>query len=192
VFPALNADERVVYCQTRYLHPVGDRKYDNPSSRLGSNPRVGVVRPPGQPAAGVVVVCEGLPDALTAAQAGYRAVGVLGSTLPDAIVARRVARLAAGATIVSLFDADEAGRSAAERFNRLLEHEHDGAIIDISPPVDHGDLNAWARAEPGWAAFLTDSLTHLGHPIPPDPPRPPPRHDDPTISFDAPAPAGLP
>ena len=52
-----------------------------PSSRRGAPPRP---RRTGD----VALVCEGIPDALTAAQAGWRSVAVLGAGLPDERVAR--------------------------------------------------------------------------------------------------------
>ena len=40
---------------------------------------------PGSPRWPLLMVCEGMPDALTAAQAGYRSVGLLGAQAPDAL-----------------------------------------------------------------------------------------------------------
>ena len=72
--------------QARYLDvDAAGRKYDNPAAALAPNPRITVRRRRRRRRAGrCCVVCEGMPDALTAAQAGYRAVGLLGAQAPDA------------------------------------------------------------------------------------------------------------
>jgi hypothetical protein len=78
-FPTHDATGAITYVQTRYFNP-GDRpKYDNPVGRLGPNPRLSWIRPPNTPRPGLLIICEGIPDALTAAQTGYRAVALLGS-----------------------------------------------------------------------------------------------------------------
>jgi hypothetical protein len=90
-FPALDQAGDVAYVQTRYLDPpAGLQKYDNPSSRLGANPRLAWTVPVGERREGVLVVCEGIPDALIAAQAGCLSVGILGSQAPDTSVATRL------------------------------------------------------------------------------------------------------
>lgn len=85
ILPVLDADGVAVYLQARYLHPPGGRKYDNPAAALaGPSPRLADVRLIGPPAeVATVLVCEGLPDALVAAQAGHRATALLGAGLPD-------------------------------------------------------------------------------------------------------------
>ena len=91
-FPHSTPTGRVSYVQTRYLDPGDGPKYDNPGCRARLQPtcrldgRYGATQP------GVLVVCEGIPDALTAAQAGLRSVAVLGSQAPDRSVATRIAR----------------------------------------------------------------------------------------------------
>ena len=87
-FPALDPEGNVQYVQARYLEPIGSDKYDNPAGSLGSNPRLAWTRTPdGRTNPGVLLVTEGIPDALTAAGAGYAAVGILGSQAPDDRVA---------------------------------------------------------------------------------------------------------
>ena len=44
-------------------------------------------------------MCEGMPDALTAAQAGYPSIALLGAQTPDASVAARVASYADNAEL---------------------------------------------------------------------------------------------
>ncbi|MGE3449536.1 MAG: hypothetical protein AB7H92_18365, partial [Microbacteriaceae bacterium] len=67
VFPALDPDGNIQYLQARYLDPGDGPKYDNPAATLGSNPRLAWTRPVGAARPGLLVVCEGIPDALTAA-----------------------------------------------------------------------------------------------------------------------------
>lgn len=106
---------------------------------------------------GPLVVCEGLPDAYTAAGAGFAAVGVLGAGYPDATVADRIRHAVSkkhGALVV--FDADAAGRAGAARLVALLEQRHVPAT-SVSPPA--GDLNEWARTDPTWSTTLRTRLT---------------------------------
>ena len=62
---------------TRYLNPDTGPKYDNPASYLGSNPRVAWTIPVDDQPADVLVACEGIPDALTAAQAALMQAEIL-------------------------------------------------------------------------------------------------------------------
>jgi hypothetical protein len=91
-FPALDQAGTIRYVQARYLDPPdsGD-KYDNPARNLGTNPRIHWAARVGLPRPGLLVVTEGIPDALTAAQAGYTTAAILGSQAPDATVAARLA-----------------------------------------------------------------------------------------------------
>ena len=147
VFPLLDRDGRVLYFQTRYLDAQGvGRRYDNPASELAANPRVAGLHMPGDvhhPA--LVVVCEGMPDALTVAQAGYRAAVVIGAGLPDPTVARRLAERFGPARYLVAFDADDRGQRGAARLQELLARTPGaGPARTFRPP--HGDLNSWAHA----------------------------------------------
>ena len=106
-----------------------------------------------QQRAGPLVVCEGIPDALTAATAGLAAVAVLGAAAPSPDLAARLAAGAAGRPVVLAFDADPAGRTATDRLTGLL------AGHDITPTVlllpEGADLNRHARTNPHWADALT-------------------------------------
>lgn len=152
VFPALDPDGRIRYLQTRYLDPGSGPKYDNPAATLGSNPRVAWTCTPGPAETGVLMVCEGIPDALTAAGAGLRSVAVLGSQAPDRNVASRIARDTdeCGMRVVAVVDNDDAGRSWGARLTTLLAEQGVGLDI-IEPPAAINDLNTWARTEPEWA-----------------------------------------
>jgi DNA primase (bacterial type) len=94
----------------------------------------------------LLLVCEGIPDALTAAQAGYRAVAVLGAGLPDErLAAQVVARYPEGHLLVA-FDADYRGRAGSERLTELLAERGAGdRVRTLTVPEAFGDLNGWAQ-----------------------------------------------
>ncbi len=105
-------------------------------------------------------MCEGIPDALTAAHAGYTAAAVLGSQPPDQSVAARLATHAArhDLTIVAVIDNDPAGRVWGQRLGDLLDsHSHGLAVVE--PPAEGLDLNAWALGDPRWVEHLPDRET---------------------------------
>jgi DNA primase len=151
-FPALDTNGSVTYVQTRYLQPAADGpKYENPAAHLGANPRLAWTLPTGQLRPNGLIVCEGIPDALTAAQAGFRSAAVLGSRSPDPSVAKRLASHAelCGLEIIAIGDADDAGRSWSERLSNLLD-ERGSAMRVVEPPAEGLDLNDWALGDPGW------------------------------------------
>jgi DNA primase len=154
-FPALDQAGNVRYVQARYLDPgeAGD-KYDNPSRHLGSNPRISWMIPVGQPRPGTLLVTEGIPDALIAAQAGYTTAAILGSQAPDAAVAARLATRADrdDLHIVTIPDADPAGHRWGEHLADLLA-DHDHTATTLEPPTGK-DLNDWAQLDPTWPAQL--------------------------------------
>ena len=148
--PALDPQGEVTYVQARYLDPGdGIDKYDNPASALGSNPRLAWAQRSSDPAPrDALVVCEGIPDALTAAQGGWTAVGVLGSNAPDERVAAKLAARADShhLALVAVIDADPAGRAWGRHLDDLLG---DLTLTIVEPP-EGLDLNSWARQDPGW------------------------------------------
>jgi len=159
-FPALDPTGSVRYVQTRYLEPRDDGpKYNNPAGRLGTNPRLAWTVPVGEPRPDVLIVCEGIPDALTAAQVGFRSAAVLGAQYPDESVANRLATIAEqhDLTITAVIDADDAGRSWGDRLGELIANS--GVDLNIvEPPGDGLDLNEWAKRDPGWAAWIAPDL----------------------------------
>lgn len=161
VFPALDPLGAVVYVQARALRPdeVG-RKYDNPAASIAPHPRLAfpVTR---TERAGVLLVCEGLPDALIAAQAGYRSVALLGAQTPDLSVATRIANHADrhDATVAIVTDPDPAGRHATTTLSAHLDQLGVNPLV-VAPP-DGYDLNDWALAEPSWHHTLDRSLDAL-------------------------------
>jgi hypothetical protein len=168
VYPSLSATGELTYLQARYLHPPEHRsKYDNPSASLAANPRLAWSSPVVVLRDGVLVVCEGTADALTAAQAGIHAVGVLGAAYPDRRVAdgivhgsRQIPGPPSSAVIVC-FDNDPAGRTGATRLIELLA-EGDVTATSVLPP-DGLDLTAWAATDPNWAATLTGNTSPTSH-----------------------------
>lgn len=156
-FPALDIAGDVAYVQTRYLQPApGSPKYENPAGTLGSNPRLAWARPAAPTLPRTLVICEGIPDALTAAQHGLRAVGVLGAQAPDRRVAERLVReLGSGFELVAVVDADPAGRGWGDRLaGHLAELGVDLRVVE--PPTEGVDLNDWARQDPTWV----DAVAH--------------------------------
>lgn len=168
-FPALDPDGRIQYVQARYLRPHGADKYDNPAGALGSNPRLAWTRTAaGAPRPGLLLICEGIPDALTAAAAGYAAVAILGSQAPDERVATQLARHAdrGRRRLVAVVDGDSAGRAWGQHLTGLLEQR--GHHLTVIEPPAGLDLNGWAAVEPGW-----DSRQLTNHQPPTSAPRPP-------------------
>ena len=162
VFPVLTAEREPAYLQARYLDVKrAGRKYDNPADRLTPNPRVALVRTPraSATARGVaLVVCEGLPDALTIAGVGHAAAAVLGAGLPDEAVARRVEQLARGRPIVLAFDNDPAGRHGSHQLQRLVS-SRDASVVRVLGLPDGTDVNDWARRS--GPAFPREITAHL-------------------------------
>ena len=70
------------------------RQVRQPIRRARPEPRLTWAVPPGPAQPGQLLICEGIPDALIAAQAGYRSVGLLGTNALDPTVAARIANLA--------------------------------------------------------------------------------------------------
>ena len=161
VLPVLGPDGEARYLQSRYLSPNG-HKYDNPSAALaGSLPRSAEVRLPRPPAdPGVVVVSEGIPDALVAAQAGYRAAAVLGAGVPDERAAAELVARFPTERLVVAFDADGPGQAGAERLQELLAERGAGdRVSHLEVPVAAGDLNGWQQlAGPSFGEQLAEAV----------------------------------
>jgi hypothetical protein len=151
VFPALDPAGRIRYLQTRYLEPGDGPKYDNPAASLGSNPRLAWTRTVGAPGRDLLLVSEGIPDALTAAAAGLGSVAVLGSQAPDRSVATRIAHHAdqCGLAVLAVIDNDDAGRAWGTRLSSLLAEEGVDLAV-VGPPDLLNDLNTWANKDPHW------------------------------------------
>jgi hypothetical protein len=155
VFPALDEGGAVRYVQARNLDPGDGPKYFNPAAVLAVNPRLAWTATMQAREPGVVVICEGIPDALTAAQAGYQTVAVLGSHAPDAAVALRLAMRARRdrSELVAIIDSDDAGRAWGNRLAALLV-DYGHRLTVIEPAIPGGDVNSWAQRDPSWTATI--------------------------------------
>jgi hypothetical protein len=155
VFPALDERGEVAYVQTRYLNPGNGPKYDNPAASLGMNPCLAWTRAVGPERSGQLIVCEGIPDALTAAGEGYQAVAILGSQTPDHGVAYRIGRRAAQDQlhVTLVVDNDPAGLEWGDRLRMLLDDANVEVQV-VTPPEACMDLNEWSRSSgPGIEAL---------------------------------------
>jgi len=149
VLPTLDMDGSVTYVQARYLeHVEGRSKYDNPASRIASNPRIGWVAPAIVKDRNHLVVCEGMIDALSAATAGLPAVAVLGATYVDERVAQAIAKGAAGRQVMLAFDGDPAGRSAGNSLGASLASA--GCSNRVLPMPDGCDVNTMLANDDHW------------------------------------------
>ena len=159
-FPALDVNGQIRYVQTRALEPrPGYGKYDNPSAALAPNPRLPWAVPPGPAQPGQLLICEGIPDALIAAQAGYRSVGLLGTNALDPAVAARVANLALrdnlDVTIITDNDDNGVGKHLGQQLSSGLRVQ--GCIAGVLEPPDGHDLSSWARGDSKWSERLRGS-----------------------------------
>jgi DNA primase len=152
-FPALSPTGDITYVQTRYLDPGDGPKYENPASKLGTNPRLAWTQRP-VPDEGPLVVCEGIPDALTARQSGFTTVAILGAQAPDPSVADALAAYAhrRSVDLIAVIDDDPAGHAWGTRLDTLISER--GSHITVIAPPGGLDLNAWALTEPEWPAVL--------------------------------------
>jgi hypothetical protein len=158
VFPALDEDREPVYLQARYLHPPPNRgKYDNPTGTHGANPRLAPIEPTGASGGGPTIITEGVPDALAAATAGYRAVAMLGAGLPDRRVAQRLAKR--DGMLVVAFDSDIAGRTGSTRLREHLADLGRKHVLEVMPPA--ADLNSWLMAR-GAVSFRQGICMRIG------------------------------
>ncbi len=176
VFPALDRNGDIAYFQARFLSPPDGRdKYDNPSRKWASNPRVAWTQPvpalndrsASSDRSALLIVAEGTPDALIAAQQGFAAVAVLGSMYPDARVADAITEYGAGrsVSVVVCFDCDEsqAGAKGAAKLIELLEERSVRSVTNVTPPAGM-DLSDWAAAGDDWLdAFDALAPSRLDH-----------------------------
>lgn len=149
-FPVLGVAGDVRYVQARYLVPGDGPKFESPASRLGANPRLAWTKTRGRPRDDVLLVCEGIPDALSAAQAGYRSVALLGTHAATPDVVAQIAGFAHRHRlhVAAVIDADDAGRQAGHRLGDLFAGR--GHQLHLIEPPDGHDLNSWVRRDPHW------------------------------------------
>ncbi|HLF43075.1 MAG TPA: toprim domain-containing protein [Acidimicrobiia bacterium] len=152
VLPALDPTGGLSYVQARYLDSGAGTKYGNPTRRLGTNPGLAWPHIPSLRQPDLLIVCEGVLDALTAATAGLPAVAVLGAAYPSMCIAQTIADHTGHRQILIGFDGDDPGRVAADRLQQLLAARGlDARILDLP---DGTDLNTLAQATPDWDDHL--------------------------------------
>jgi hypothetical protein len=160
VFPVLRpADLHPVYYQVRYLGSRQRRRYDQPAQDLAPNPKLAHLIFDGPAEPGLTVICEGFPDALTAAHSGLAAVALLGTAHASGsgapALADRLIEECPGSAFVVCFDDDTAmkhdkrpaGQNAAIRLADELAHRGQ-LVLNIQPPTGIKDLNAWWQQSP--------------------------------------------
>ena len=160
----LDTTGTVCYVQTRYLEPrPGQPKYDNPATRLGADTRLAWLRPPLPRDEHDLIICAGIPDALTAAQAGYRTVATLGTHAADPDVARTLAEHAASHRLLltAVIDADPQDEPPARLTTLLAAHN---VTLRIVEPANGLDLNGWAQHDPSWTNALTPANPTVSRP----------------------------
>jgi DNA primase len=144
VLPTHASDGKITYAQARYLQPNGGQpKYDNPAGRLATNPRIGWVIGPAARSTSVLVVCEGVIDALSTTGAGFASVALLSATYADQQVACSISDQAGNRNVLLGLDNDEAGRTATQLLADTFEAlncPHD----TLQMPTGH-DLNTELR-----------------------------------------------
>lgn len=159
-FPVFDPSGNLTYVQARYLDTDrAGRKYDNPSAAMAPHPRLAFPITTRMVETREVLVCEGLPDALTAAQSGFTSVGLLGAHTPDEAVAMRIATHArnCGLDVTLVCDPDTAGHRMAEVLEPLLRAA--GIAPQVVTPPGGADLNDWATRNPAWPEALSAART---------------------------------
>ncbi len=163
VFPVLE-DRNAVYAQLRSVDEDGIR-WANPSAYVAASPHLASIRlarPPRR--ADLLVVTEGMTDALTAADAGYPAVALLGVGLADDTTAKTLVERWPDRQLVVAFDAGGPGRSGSRRLVALLaEHGAPGRTSALPLPRGVDDLNDWRQvAGRSFGAQLDRVMARLG------------------------------
>jgi 5S rRNA maturation endonuclease (ribonuclease M5) len=163
VLPTHAIDGQITYAQARYLQPnTGRPKYDNPAGRLGTNPRIGWVIKPTGLSTSVLVVCEGVIDALSATGAGFASVALLSAIYANQQVARSISDRAEDRKVLLGLDSDESGRTASQQLADAFEalncrHE----ILEM--PIGH-DLNAELLESSGPTSAILRRIPAFGPP----------------------------
>ena len=148
--------------KTRALEPrPGYGKYDNPAAALAPNRRLTWTVPPSPAQPGQLLICEGIPDALIAAQAGYQSVGLLGTNALDPTVAMRIANIATRdaleVTIITDNDESGVGEHLGEQLSAELS-KYDCGVTVLEPPDGH-DLTTWSLRDHTWSRAVGPSTS---------------------------------
>jgi hypothetical protein len=159
VFPVLHPDTGApIYYQRRALSPhrAADRKYDQPTAAAAPNPRLARVHPVNPAHAEVLAICEGFPDALTAAQAGTFSLAVLGVGLASSegapALVEQILRDHDFPAYAVCLDSDPPALAAATRIAHALAG-HGRPVARLLPPTGRKDLNEWWQADPEAVRF---------------------------------------
>lgn len=158
-FPALDHNGEIRYVQTRALEPRPDHgKYDNPAGHMAPNPRLSFAYPAHPSDSRQLVICEGIPDALIAAEAGFRSIGLLGTNALDPTVAARIANHSDihQLDVVVVADHDAAGRRLRDQLVSALR-DLDTDARAVTPPLGH-DLTSWAQQASDWCSQCHDGF----------------------------------
>lgn len=152
MFPITDSRGQVVGFGGRSLHGDNPKYINTPQTQLFSKREHLYGLPQARAAArqtGVLIVCEGYTDVIALAQYGIEnAVASLGTAFTSE-QARTLSRWAQ--EVVLAFDADLAGRSAADRGLDLLTEA--GLQVKVAMLPDGGDPDTFIRAQ-GKEAFL--------------------------------------
>lgn len=145
VFPVLNQDGAVTYAQSRSLRAGATPKYVNPKAAIAQHPYLSHHHTTALSDSGLLVVAEGIPDALMANQAGFDSVACIGVGVASrAGIAEQIRERANGRKVAVCFDADDKLRTgvvvAEALTGRLKELEVKG--WNVTPPSGH-DLSNW-------------------------------------------------
>ena len=168
IFP-IHDNHGPIYLQARYLNPdqAGGRKYDNPASWVATNPRYAPVATPTpipSPAAQheqLLFVCEGLPDALTVAQAGSQAIALLGVGLAGKQLVEYIHAHHPLVPIVVAFDGDSRGVASTHTLAEGLRRAGQSAVHELKVPPLANDLNHWASVEPTFGDAFASTVDAL-------------------------------
>lgn len=137
--PLLSPEGVAVYAQARQLRPGVKPRYLNPCSAwLGASPRVGAVPPNPGADHNVLIVAEGMIDAILASRC-FDSCGLLGAGQVDDRVAREVVRIAAGRPVAVCLDGDAAGRAGGAQLLEALSRTGARRVGRLSLP--RGDVN---------------------------------------------------
>lgn len=133
----VNSDGRVQLGAVRYEPGAQPKSLAVPGSKRDLWPA------PEEVIGGILYVCEGEPDAVSADQVGLPAVGVPGASKWDPAWAKRIAK--GRDRVVILPDADKPGRDAAKTWAAAIaEYCADVRIVDLHSTRDDGaDFSDW-------------------------------------------------
>jgi DNA primase len=124
------------YVQVRHLHPNAPSKYSNPTPAHGSKPAVTFTR---TSAGGQLLVGEGVPDALVAVCAGFRAAAIIDAASISPATIDQLAEAAGGSGVVLALDNDPAGQEATRRLREGLAGRTPIQVLQLAPGFDLTD-----------------------------------------------------